>query len=79
MCNTLSLYFEEKHPEAFFLAPHRVARGNAAARDFVARLAAITAHPALVSAAKDFIFGTRGTFQERFDASHILSEADLML
>jgi Flp pilus assembly protein TadD len=76
--NTLLLYFEEKHPEVFFLAPHMVARGDAAARDFVVRMAAITAHPGLVSAAKDFIFGKRGAFQERFDASHILSEADLL-
>lgn len=76
--DTLSHYIEEKHPEVFYLAPHMVARGDAGARDFVVRMAAITAHPALVSAAKDFIFGKRGTFQERFDASHILSEADLL-
>jgi hypothetical protein len=55
-----------------------VARGDAAACDFVVRMAAITAHPALVSAVKNFIFGKRGTFQERFGASHILSEADLL-
>ncbi len=74
----LTRFFEENHPEVFFLAPHLVERGDAKAREFVARLAAVTAHPALVSAAKGFVFGRRGSFQERFEAAQILSEADLL-
>ncbi len=74
----IARYFEEKHPEVFFLAPHLVERGDSKARAFVAHTAAATAHPALVSAAKGFIFGKRGSLQERFEAAHILSEADLL-
>jgi len=74
----LSRFFEEKHPEVFFLAPHLVERGDAEARVFVARLAAVTGHPVPVSAAKGYIFGKRGSFQERFEAAKILSEADLL-
>jgi tetratricopeptide (TPR) repeat protein len=74
----LARFFEEKHPEVFFLAPHLVERGDAETRVFVARLAAVTGHPALVSAAKEYVFGKRGSFQERFQAAKILSEADLL-
>jgi tetratricopeptide (TPR) repeat protein len=74
----LAHFFEEKHPEVFFLAPHLVKRGDARARDFVTRVAAVTGHPALVSAAKEYVFGKRGSFQERFQAAKILSEADLL-
>ena len=74
----LARYFEEKHPEVIFLAPHLVARSDANSRSFVVRTAALSAHPALVSAAKDFVFGRRGSFQERFEAAQMLSEADLL-
>jgi tetratricopeptide (TPR) repeat protein len=74
----LSRFFEEKHPEVFFLAPHLVERGDANARDFVVRIAVVTGHPALVSAAKSYVFGKRGSYQERFKAAQILSEADLL-
>jgi tetratricopeptide (TPR) repeat protein len=75
---SLSRFFEEKHPEIFFLAPHLAERGDADARVFLAQLAAVTGHPTLVSAAKGYIFGKRGSFQERFQAAKILSEADLL-
>ena len=76
--NVLARFFEEQHPEVFFLAPHLVARGDAKAREFVVRTAAVTAHPELVAAAKDVVFGRRGTFQERFEAAHLLAEAELL-
>jgi tetratricopeptide (TPR) repeat protein len=75
---TLARFFEEKHPNVFFLARHLVARGDSKARTFVARIAAVTAHPVLVSAAKEFVFGRVGSLQERFEAAHILAEADLL-
>lgn len=74
----LARFFEEKYPEVFFLAPHLVERGDARAREFVARMAAVTGHPALVSAAKGYIFGKQGSFQERFKAANILSDANLL-
>lgn len=74
----LARYIEEKHPEVIFLAPHLVERGDSMARDFVVRMAAVTAHPALVSAAKGFVFGKRGSLQERFEAAHILAEDNLL-
>ena len=74
----LARFFEESHPELFFLAPHLVTRGDSRAHDFVVRMAAVTAHPALVIAAKEFIFGKQGSFQDRFQAARILSDADLL-
>jgi len=74
----LGRFIEEKHAEVLFLAPHLVERGDAKAREFIVRTAAVTGHPILVSAAKDFVFGKRGSSQERFQAANILSEADLM-
>jgi tetratricopeptide (TPR) repeat protein len=74
----LSLFFEEKHPEVIFLASHLVERGDAKARQFVVRIAAVTGHPALVEVAKGFVFGKRGAFDERMQAAQILSEAELL-
>jgi tetratricopeptide (TPR) repeat protein len=69
---------EKQLPEVLFLAKHLVERGDAKAAAFVVRMAAVTAHPFLVEAARAYIFGSRGTFEERFELSQILSEADLL-
>jgi tetratricopeptide (TPR) repeat protein len=74
----LARFFEEKHPEVFFLAPHLVERGDSKARDFVVQIAAASVHPALTSTAKAYVFGKRGSTQERFEAATILAEADLL-
>jgi tetratricopeptide (TPR) repeat protein len=70
--------FEEKHPEIFFLAPHLLERGDSKAREFVFQMAAITGHVVLLETVKSYIFGKKGSFEERFKASKILSEADLL-
>ncbi len=75
---TLSHFFEAEHPEVLFLASHLVARSDAAARNFVVRMAAFSNHPALVSAARDYVFGRRGSFQERFQAAQTLADAGLL-
>lgn len=74
----LSRFLNQQHPRVVFLAPHLVKRGDARSRDFVMRTAAVTAHPTLVEVAKEFIFGKRGTFEERFKAAQILAEAQLL-
>jgi len=71
-------YFEKKHPELLFLAPHLLARGDAKGRDFAVRAAAMTALPDLVAAAKAYVFGKRGSFNERFQAAQILTEAGMI-
>jgi len=69
---------QQKYPELFFLAPHLVERGDAKAAAFVGHMAAVTGHPALLAAARAYIFGSRGTFEERFETAQILSQADLL-
>ena len=75
---SFSSFVEEKYPKVIFLAPHLVERGDARAREFVVRMAAISGQPALLEAAKAFIFGKIGSFEERFQKSKILAEASLL-
>lgn len=74
----MSCFFEEKHPEVIFLAPHLVERGDANAREFVVRLAAVSGHPVLLKAAKSYILGKTGTSAGRIQAAKTLSEAGLL-
>ena len=72
------LSLEKLFPEVLFLAKHLVERGDGKAAAFVVHMAAVTALPTLVEAARAYIFGSRGTFEERFELSQILSEAGLL-
>jgi tetratricopeptide (TPR) repeat protein len=69
---------EEKYSRVLFLAPHMVARGDPKTCEFVTHMAAVSAHPHLLSAAKSYIFGKRGTFQARFKNAQMLAQAELI-
>lgn len=68
----------DKYPEMLFLAPHMIARGDRVAREFVVRIAAASAHPILVEAAKNYVLGQRGTYEQRTQAFQQLAKAGLM-
>lgn len=74
----LSRLVEQRYPQVFFLAPHLAARGDENARQFVVHMAAVSAHPALVEAAKEVVLGRRGSLQERARLAQVLSQADLL-
>jgi Flp pilus assembly protein TadD len=70
--------FLEKHPEIIFLAPHLIERGDEKACEFVFRLAAASGHPELLSVAKSFLTGQRGSMDLRMHCAQVLSEAELL-
>jgi tetratricopeptide (TPR) repeat protein len=73
-----SLQFLEKHPELIILARHLLERSDHAGREFVINLAAMSDHPELLAAVKDFALSQRGSDELRMKASQILSERGLM-
>ena len=78
MRKALCSLVEDKHPQLLFLAPRLVRRGDSQSGQFMVRMAAATGHPALLEAARAFVFGMRGTFEDRFEAARILEEAKLL-
>jgi tetratricopeptide (TPR) repeat protein len=70
----LSRYIEEQHPELIFLAPHLIDRSDASAHHLLTRVAIISGHPGLISAVKDYVYGKRGTLQERVQSGQLLSQ-----
>lgn len=74
----LILQFLEKHPQIIFLAPHLVERGDEKACEFVFRLAAVSGHPELLSVAKSFLTGKRGSIDLRMQCAQMLSQAELL-
>ena len=69
---------DETHPELFSLAPHLLYRGDPRSRDFVIRLAAVSAHPRLVEVALGYVMGQSGSYQERLGFAQTLVEAGVL-
>ena len=68
--------FFERHPYLEKLATLLLERGDAAAKEFVVRIASLSELPLIMSALRDFAFGCRGTDKLRHAAATHLVEAE---
>ncbi len=68
----------EKYPQMIFLGPHLIERGDPLSREFAVRIAASSGYPALQEAARSFVMGQKGLFDERLNAAKILVGAGVL-
>jgi tetratricopeptide (TPR) repeat protein len=70
--------FLDQHPETISLAPHLLAHGDAACRQFALSLAGITHEVTLLEAVRVFALGQRGSDDLRMQAAQLLAENDVL-